>query len=216
MCLHGDRHTASVEKKGVGDDETAARTMSAAVSQGKARKRDRNREQRGMANEAWRRRAVALLVLLGAAAAAAILCAAGIALHHRHGSTDGIQGGDDNDDDGVEAPPPATGSGCASLVRAHRCKARCGCEWCPPGPGFGCHDATSTTVPCGGRRGHRRAFWTCETHVATWLAIAGAGLVGAVFIGAAAGLWAWWPRVCRSRVPLDGGAFDIMATPINN
>ncbi|AGO85553.1 hypothetical protein psal_cds_1232 [Pandoravirus salinus] len=163
-----------------------------------------------MADEAWRRRAVALLILLGAAAAAGTLCAAGIALHHRHGSDNGTQ----EDDDNVEAPP-ATGNGCVSLVRAHRCEARCGCEWCPPGPGFGCHDATLGRRPCGGRDGHRRAFWTCDTHVATWLAIAGAGLVGAVFIGAAASLWACWPRMCRPRGPLADCASGAPTTFIN-
>ncbi|AJF96875.1 hypothetical protein TW95_gp0141 [Pandoravirus inopinatum] len=163
-----------------------------------------------MIGEAWRRRVVVLLVLLGAAAAAAILCAAGILLH-RHATVDMV-----HDDDAVEAPP-AAGSGCPSLVHAHRCKARCGCEWCPPGPGFGCHEAASGRRPCGGHNGHRRAFWTCETHLATWLAVGGAGLVGAVFVAAAASLWACWPSMCRPRstsvdhttgllMPLDASA----------
>nr|UMO78265.1 hypothetical protein [Pandoravirus belohorizontensis] len=159
------------------------------------------------AGEVWRRRVVVFLVLLGAVAAAAILCAAGVVLHHR-GTPDAVQ----DDDDTVEAPPAGTG-GCPSLVRAHRCKARCGCEWCPPGPGFGCHEATSDVGPCGGRRGHRRAFWTCEAHVATWLAIAGAGLVGAVFVAAAASLWACWPRMCRGRPAPDDHTSGLVMPP---
>ncbi|AGO83217.1 hypothetical protein pdul_cds_964 [Pandoravirus dulcis] len=159
-----------------------------------------------VAGEVWRRRAVVFLVLLGAVAAAAVLCAAGVVLHHR-GTPDAVQ-----DDDTVEAPPAGTG-GCPSLVRAHRCKARCGCEWCPPGPGFGCHEATSGVGPCGGRSGHRRAFWTCEAHVATWLAIAGAGLVGAVFVAAAASLWTCWPRMCRPRPAPNDHTTGLLTPP---
>lgn len=169
---------------------------------------DQNRHTKGaMKGEAWRRRAVVLLVFLGAVAAASIVCTAGIALH-RNRTTDVAR-----DDDAVEAP--ATGDdGCRSIVRAHRCKSRCGCEWCPPGPGFGCHEvASGARGPCGGRDGHRRAFWTCEAHLVTWLAIVGAALACAAFVGVAVGLWICWPRMCRTRSASIGRPPDA-STPL--
>nr|UDO47024.1 hypothetical protein [Pandoravirus massiliensis] len=163
----------------------------------------------------WRRSVVTALVLLGALAAAAVVCASTIVLRYhlqqgaqthpndrnRTDSTNTTTGGgdgDDDDDDRNSPKGPTTGEdGCASILRARRCASRCDCVWCPPGAGFGCHEFVAGARPCGAREGRRRTPWACDAHVVTWLAVGGAGLVCAFFVGLAGAVWCLWPRLCR-------------------
>lgn len=164
---------------------------------------------------AWRRSVVVALVLAGALAAAAVVCVTTFIVR-RHlqqdaqprpvaaNRTDGTGGGTPDQGDGAGGSPadgdpkgPVSGSeGCASISRARRCTSRCGCVWCPPGDGFGCHEFVVGARPCGSRDGRRLSPWACDAHFMTWLSVGGAGLVCALFVGLAIVVWCLWPRLC--------------------
>ncbi|AVK76727.1 hypothetical protein pmac_cds_39 [Pandoravirus macleodensis] len=90
------------------------------------------------------------------------------------------------------SPLDPTDGPCESIVDDEACYRRCGCEWCGPGRGHGCHSippasAANATGPCAdGKSGRRDAFWSCHREAVAWIA---GGIVGAMamafFVGVA-------------------------------
>ncbi|WBR14211.1 hypothetical protein pkur_cds_36 [Pandoravirus kuranda] len=90
------------------------------------------------------------------------------------------------------SPLDPTDGPCESIVDDEACYRRCGCEWCGPGRGHGCHSippasSGNVTGPCAdGKPGRRDAFWSCHREAVAWVA---GGIVGAMamafFVGVA-------------------------------
>nr|UDO47254.1 hypothetical protein [Pandoravirus massiliensis] len=88
------------------------------------------------------------------------------------------------------SPLDPTDGPCESIIDDEACYRRCGCEWCGPGRGYGCHSippasAANATGPCAdGKPGRRDAFWSCHREAVAWIA---GGIVGvmatAFFVG---------------------------------
>lgn len=80
------------------------------------------------------------------------------------------------------SPLDPTDGPCEAVVGDEACYRRCGCEWCGPGAGHGCHTipaagSANATGPCaGGKPGRRDAFWSCHREAVAWIA---GGVVGA-------------------------------------
>nr|UMO79177.1 hypothetical protein [Pandoravirus belohorizontensis] len=80
------------------------------------------------------------------------------------------------------SPLDPTDGPCEAVIGDEACYRRCGCEWCGPGAGHGCHTipaggSANATGPCaGGKPGRRDAFWSCHREAVAWIA---GGVVGA-------------------------------------
>lgn len=158
-----------------------------------------------------------------AVCALAILCAATTATCHPQKRGDDARGGAPGtgrrDDPGLSPLYPSDGP-CESLDDGESCYRRCGCEWCGPGEGHGCHTIPSpsgnhmangtdprpsnATGPCaGGKPGRRDAFWSCHRDVVAWVAGGMVGIAATVFLVVVGACWCHRKRVaarcCRWR-----------------
>lgn len=93
------------------------------------------------------------------------------------------------------SPLDPTDGPCESIVDDEACYRRCGCEWCGPGRGHGCHSippasAANATGPCAdGKSGRRDAFWSCHREAVAWIA---GGIVGAMAVAFFVGVAFCW------------------------
>lgn len=93
------------------------------------------------------------------------------------------------------SPLDPTDGPCESIVDDEACYRRCGCEWCGPGRGHGCHSIPSAstanaTGPCAdGKSGRRDAFWSCHREAVAWIA---GGIVGAMTVAFFVGVALCW------------------------
>ncbi|AGO83459.1 hypothetical protein psal_cds_60 [Pandoravirus salinus] len=94
------------------------------------------------------------------------------------------------------SPLDPTDGPCESLVEDETCYRRCGCEWCGPGHGHGCHtipaagSPANATGPCaGGKPGRRDAFWSCHREAVAWIAGSIVGALATAFLVVVGACW---------------------------
>ncbi|BCU03222.1 hypothetical protein [Pandoravirus japonicus] len=94
------------------------------------------------------------------------------------------------------SPLDPTDGPCEAVVGDEACYRRCGCEWCGPGAGHGCHTIpavsgpANATGPCaGGKPGRRDAFWSCHREAVAWIAGGVVGAAATAFLVAVGVCW---------------------------